>query len=109
MTRLLLLFPTTTYRTKAFLDAALKLGVDVTVASEYPSTLAEKNPEGLLTLSIYEPEKAGRQAAEFSEHYPIDAVVPVDDDTAIVAAYVAAALNLRHNSKESVRAAKNKH
>ena len=34
MPRLLLLLPTTTYRTAAFLGAARKLGVEVVVASE---------------------------------------------------------------------------
>jgi biotin carboxylase len=109
MPRLLLLLPTTTYRTKAFIDAALKLGLDVVAASEQPSTMAAKNPAGLLTLNFLEPEKAGREAAEFAHQFPIDAVIPVDEDTAVVAASIARALKLEHNSEESVRAAKNKY
>ena len=108
MARLLLLLPTTTYRTKAFIDAAMKLGVEVVAASEQPSTLAQKNPAGLLTLDFLDPEKAGREAAEFARQFPIDAVIPVDEDTAVVAATIARTLALDHNSVESVRAAKNK-
>ena len=108
MPRLLLLLPTTTYRTKAFIDAAMRLGVEVVAASERPSTMAQKNPAGLLTLDFLDPEKAGREAAEFARHFPIDAVIPVDEDTAVVAASIARALALDHNSIESVRAAKNK-
>ena len=108
MPRLLLLLPTTTYRTKAFIDAALKLGFDIVAASEKPSTMAATNPAGLLTLNFLEPEKAGRAAAEFAHQFPIDAVIPVDEDTAVVAASIARALKLEHNSEESVRAAKNK-
>jgi biotin carboxylase len=108
MPRLLLLLPTTTYRTKAFIDAAMKLGVEVVAASEQPSTLARKNPTGLLTLNFLDPEKAGHEAAEFARQFPIDAVIPVDEDTAVVAAFIARALALDHNSVESVRAAKNK-
>jgi len=109
MPRVLLLLPTTTYRTKAFLDAALKLGVEVTAASERPSTLADKNPAGLLTLSFLDPERACRQAVEFARDYPIDAIIPVDEDTAVTAAYVARALGLKHNPVEAAIAAKNKH
>jgi biotin carboxylase len=108
MPRLLLLLPTTTYRTKAFIDAAIRLGVEVVAASEQPSTMAQKNPAGLLTLNFLDPEKAGREAAEFARQFPIDAVIPVDEDTAVVAASIARALALDHNSVESVRAAKNK-
>ena len=108
MPRLLLLLPTTTYRTKAFIDAAIKLGVEVVAASEKPSTLAQKNPANLLTLDFLDPEKAGREAAEFARQFPVDAVIPVDEDTAVVAATIARTLALDHNSVESVRAAKNK-
>ena len=106
---MLLLLPTTTYRTKAFVDAALKLDVDVVAASEEPSTLANKNPEGLLTLDFSQPERAARQAREFAAQYPIDAVIPVDEDTAVVAASVTQGLKLRHNPVDAAITAKNKH
>jgi biotin carboxylase len=109
MPRVLLLLPTTTYRTKAFVDAALKLDVDVVAASEQPSTLAGKNPEGLLTLDFSDPEHAARQAGEFAAQFQIDAVIPVDEDTAVVAASVAQGLRLRHNPVEAAITAKNKH
>jgi biotin carboxylase len=109
MPRVLLLLPTTTYRTKAFVEEALKMHVDVVAASEQPSTLADKNPEGLLTLDFDEPGRAARQVEEFAAQFPIDAVIPVDEDTAVVAASVAQALKLRHNPVEAAITAKNKH
>ncbi len=109
MSRLLLLLPTTTYRTQAFLDAARGLGIDVVVASERPSTLENQRPDSLLTLNFQQPEAAVRDAVEFANSYPIDAVVPVDDETTVAAAAIAAALHLPHNSVESARAARNKH
>ncbi|HWN99894.1 MAG TPA: ATP-grasp domain-containing protein [Blastocatellia bacterium] len=109
MPRVLLLLPTTTYRTKAFLDAALKLGIEVVAASEQPSTLQATNPAGLLSLDFSDPQRAAAQAAEFDRSFPIDAVIPVDEDTAVVAANVAHALGLQHNSVESAYAAKHKH
>jgi biotin carboxylase len=109
MPRVLLLLPTTTYRTKAFIDAAMKLDADVVAASEHPNTLADKNPAGLLTLDFSKPGRAARQAEQFAAQFPIDAVIPVDEDTAVVAAYIAQALRLRHNPVEAAITAKNKH
>src|ERR1051326_3960224 len=109
MARLLLLLPTSTYRTKAFLDAAGRMGVDIVAASERPSTLEKQNPAGLLTLDFFNPSAAAQQAAEFARQYPIDAAIPVDEDTAVIAAFVGQALKIKHNSIESVQAAKNKY
>src|ERR1044072_8559798 len=109
MARVLLLLPTTTYRAKAFVDAALKMGVDVVAASESPSTLTARNPEGLLTLNFFDPDQAARQAARYAAERGIDAVIPVDEDTAVVASFVAEALGLNHNPAQSTEAAKNKH
>ena len=109
MPRVLLLLPTTTYRTKAFLDGALKIGAEVVAASERPSTLEAGNPSSLLSLDFADAQQAASQAAEFARRFPIDAVIPVDEDTAVVAAYVARALGLRHNSVESAYTAKHKH
>ncbi|HWP42074.1 MAG TPA: ATP-grasp domain-containing protein [Blastocatellia bacterium] len=108
MARVLLLLPTTTYRTKAFIDAALELGVEITAAAERPSTLEQKNPSSLLTLDFFDPERAAEQARDFAKDFPVDAVIPVDEDTAVAAAGIAEALALDHNPVSSVRVAKNK-
>jgi biotin carboxylase len=109
MPRALLLLPTTTYRTKAYIDAALKLGVDIVAASEISSSLENRNPENLLTLNFFEPEKAAEQAARYAQRFPIDAVIAVDEDTAVVSGFVAEALGLKQNSIASVQIAKNKY
>jgi len=109
MPRLLLLLPTTTYRTAAFVDAARRIGADLTVASEQPSTLEAANPAGLLTLDFRNPERAADQAHDFARRSPIDAVVGVDDDTALVAATVAERLRLKGNPVHAANAARDKH
>ena len=108
MPRVLLLLPTTTYRAPDFLEAARRLGVDVTVASEEPSTLEALNPEGLLSLDFRDPEGAARRAVELSRSHPIDAVVGVDEDTAVVAAAISKALGLPSNPPEAAAAARDK-
>src|SRR5437667_79369 len=64
--RLLLLLPTVTYRTVAFVEAARRLGADLTVASERPSTFERANPTGLVTLDFADPTHAAAQASEFA-------------------------------------------
>ncbi|HEV8674115.1 MAG TPA: ATP-grasp domain-containing protein [Methylomirabilota bacterium] len=94
MRRLLLLIPTTTYRTEDFLEAARKVGVEIVVASERPNTFAGEFPDDLLTLDFADPVKAAAQVADLARRRPIHAVVPVDDLTTVVGAAVAAALGL---------------
>lgn len=108
MARVLLLLPTTTYKTPDFLAAARKLQVDVTVASEEPSTLESVNPGGLLTLDFRDPEECARRAAQFARTYPVNAVVGVDEDTVVTAAVIARALGLPHNPVHATVAARHK-
>jgi formate-dependent phosphoribosylglycinamide formyltransferase (GAR transformylase) len=109
MPRLLLLLPTTTYRTAAFVEAARQIGVELTVASERPSTLEAANPAGLLTLDFAQPERAAETVRTFAREHPIQGVVGVDDDTAIVAAAVAERLTLKGNPVAAALAARDKH
>ena len=109
MPRVLLLLPTTSYRTEAFLDAAVQVGVDVTVASEQANTLGHLNPAALLTLDFNDPQSAAQRVCAFARRYAIDAVVPVDSQVVEVGATIAAALGLRHNSIDSARCAGDKH
>jgi biotin carboxylase len=106
--RVLLLLPTTSYKTPDFLAAARELHVEVTVASEEPSTLERVNPGGLLTLDFRDPEECARRAAQFARTYPMDAVVGVDEDTAVAAAVIARALGLAHNPVHATVAARHK-
>src|SRR6266571_6877951 len=107
--RLLLLLPTTTYRTAAFVEAARRLGVELTVASERPSTFEGAQPTGFLTLDFAAPERAAEQAAEFARRHPVAGVVGVDDDTAVVAAAIAGRLELTGNPVPVALAARDKH
>src|SRR5256885_5714906 len=107
--RLLLLLPTASYRTAAFVEAARRLGVDLTVASERPSTFQDANPRGLLTLDLSDPARAAREARAFAEQQALHGVVGVDDDTAVVGAAIAGGLGLVGNDAAAARAARDKH
>ena len=108
MPRVLLLLPTTSYRTPDFLAAASTLGLDVTVASEEASTMERLNPSGLLTLDFADLAACADRVAAFSASHPIGAVVGVDEATAVAAAAIAERLGLPHNPVASVSAAGNK-
>ena len=107
--RLLLLLPSTTYRATAFVEAARHLGVDLTVASDFPSAFEREQPSGLLTLDFADPPRAAAQAEAFALEHPFVGVVGVDDDTAVVAAAIAGRLGLRGNPTTAALAARDKH
>jgi biotin carboxylase len=107
--RLLLLLPTTTYRTGAFVDAATRLGVELSVASERDSAFSDKESKGLLTLDFRSPRDIAATVREFAARHPVGAVFGVDDETAVAAAHAARALGLRHNPLGAVEAAGDKH
>ncbi len=108
MRRLLLLLPSTTYRATAFVEAARRLDVALSVASDRPSTFQQAQPSGLLTLDFADGDRAAEQAAVFAREHPLDGVVGVDDDTAVIAAAVARRLALRGNPVEAALAARDK-
>jgi biotin carboxylase len=107
--RLLLLVPTTTYRTEDFVEAARRLDVDLVVASERPSTFAGEYPDHLLTLDFTRPDQAAETVAALARRQPIDAVVPVDDLTTVAAAAIAGRLGLPSNPVAAVARARNKY
>jgi biotin carboxylase len=109
MDRVLLLLPTTTYRTQAFVDAARALGVDLVCASERPSTFEAHAPDNLITLDFADPAGAAETIARLATRRPIDAAVPVDDLTTVVAAAIATRLGLKTNAVAAAVAARNKH
>jgi hypothetical protein len=72
MPRLLLLLPTTTYRTAAFLGAARKLGVEVVVASERAHVFQQAQPGRFLSLDFLHHDQAARQVLAFAATRPIE-------------------------------------
>ncbi|RKU15151.1 phosphoribosylglycinamide synthetase [Candidatus Poribacteria bacterium] len=107
--RVLLLLPTRTYRATDFLEAALKLNVEVVVASEEAATTADLSPRHTLVLDFSAPAAATQTIVEFAETHPIAAIVGVDDDTTLLATTASGALGLPHNPVDSAKATRNKY
>ena len=109
MKRVLLLMTVNTYRASAYLIAAERAGLTVTVATDRPDVLADLNPGGSLTLDFFDPEKAAAEIKSFADVYPIDAIVAVDDDTVITGAMAAEALGLPSHTVEAAHATRSKY
>ena len=108
MDRLLLLLPTTTYRTQDFLAAARTLGLDLVCASERPNTLEAQLPDHFLTVDFTDPDGAAATVAAFSRSNPLRAVVGVDDVTAVAAAAIAERLGLTSSAVAAVATVRDK-
>ena len=106
--RVLLVMRTRTYRAEAFLRAAERVGVDVTVATEREQPLGRLAPGGTVALDFTDARSAEEQVRRFAAEYPLAAIVGVDDDTTVLAARLARSLGLPHNSVEAVQAARYK-
>ncbi len=106
--RVLLLLPTASYRAVDFLEAAGKLGAELTIASEKRNLLSVQNLAGYLTLNFKNLERSVTKVLKFAEKYPINAAVGVDDATVVAAACLAEQLSLRGNPLKAVEASRNK-
>jgi len=66
-------------------------------------------PSALLTVDFLNPEGAAERSVRFFEEHPFQAVVPVDEDTAVVAAAISRAVGLPHNPPLAAMATRLKH
>jgi formate-dependent phosphoribosylglycinamide formyltransferase (GAR transformylase) len=108
MPRLLLLLPVTTYRADAFLEAAGHLNLAVTIGTDAAGWPGPRRPPDHLELDFNNHDRAVRSVQEYHAVRRIDAVIGVDDTTAVLAAAVSHALGLPHNPPAAVSAARNK-
>ncbi|HSB41558.1 MAG TPA: ATP-grasp domain-containing protein [Methylomirabilota bacterium] len=106
--RLLLLIPTTSYRTEDFVEAARALDVDLVVAADRPNVMAGEFPDHLLTLPFNDATTAAREMQAYAARRPLDAVVPVDDATTVVASAIGEVLGLRVNPMAAAQATRDK-
>jgi biotin carboxylase len=108
MPRILLLMPSSTYRATDFLAAAHGMEVDVVVGTDRKQTLADAAPGQNLTLDFQSSDAAIGEARAFAASYPLDAVLGVEDEAAVLAARIGQALGLRSNPPHAVQAASDK-
>jgi biotin carboxylase len=106
--RVLLLMAAKTYRAKAFMTAARRLGVDVVVGSDERGPLARKTAGSQIGLDLARPARSASRIVKIAEERPFDAIVNVDDATTVVAAQAATKLGLVSNSVDAARITRDK-
>ncbi len=101
--RLLLVAPSRSYRVGDFLDAALAMGCEVTVASDAVSAI----PGSFIPVSFDDPVAAGERLADLVG--AVDGVVGTDGSAIVVAAETARMLGLPANAADALVAAGDKY
>ena len=109
MLRVLLLIPTTSYRAKDFLDAADAVGATAVVGSDQPQVLADAAPGTSLAVNFHDIDAGVSTITEFHRDHPLDAIIPADEQAAVLAAAASAASGLGHSPTRAVEIASNKH
>lgn len=106
MSRVLVILPTSSYRTADFVTAAAKLGIDLAVASEEdpPLDLGDR----FVRIDCRDPEKAAAAIVALADHTPIDAVVAADDAGVIIAAVASERLGLPGHPPAAAAATRDK-
>ena len=107
MKRILILAATTGYQTRVFEEAARRLGLEVTLATDRCKTLDDPWGDDAIPVRFHKPADAIPVLA--SAPGRPDGVVAVGDRPTVVAAMAAAEFGLPYHSVEAVTAARNKY
>jgi biotin carboxylase len=106
--RLVLLFTTTGYEAREFVQAAANLGVETVLGSDRCHVLADPWQDGALPLRFEQPAAAARHIVEYARTQPLQAILPVGDTPLFTAALASQALGLSHNAPEAITLSRNK-
>lgn len=107
--RLLLIIPTTTYRTVAFMTAAERLNIEIIVASEQPQILSNLVPDTTIKIDLHQIDKSIETVKRFYRKTPFQAVLGVDDKTVLLASHINRSLFLPDNPVKAVESTLNKY
>src|SRR5882672_11218802 len=108
MARVLLLAATTGYQTRAFGDAAERLGVELVFATDRCHLIEDPWQDGAIPIRFYDEAAAVEAIVESARSRPIDGVLVVGDRPTVIAARVAAALGLPWHPPDAAAIARHK-
>src|SRR5438067_10605406 len=92
--RILLLATTTGYQTRAFIEAAKRLGLEAVFGTDRCHVLDDPWQDGALPLRFEDSEGSARQIVEYSCWNPLSAIVVVGDCLTLTASSACRALGL---------------
>jgi biotin carboxylase len=102
---ILLLTTPSSYRARAFLAAAERLGVQAETLVDAPPELAR----GCRLAADFRGPAALALIEEYAREHPLAAIIAVDDSGSMLAAEASARLRLPHNAPDAALAARNKY
>jgi biotin carboxylase len=108
MMRLLLLSNTTGYQANAFREAAARIGVEITLATDRCHVLEDPWGDAAIPVKFHEPLESANVIAEQARKTPFSGVVAIGDAPTMTAARAAEQLGLKFHPPFAVEGAKNK-
>ncbi len=106
--RVMLLFATTGYEGRDFVEAARRLGVRPILGTDRCHILEDPWSDGAIPLRFEDPAGAAKEIVAYARRVPLDALVPVGDRPTLAAAMASEALGLPHNPPAAAVACRNK-
>src|SRR5262245_65485849 len=92
MTRVLVLATTTGYQTRAFGEAAERLGVELAFATDRCHLIDDPWQDGAVPIRFHDEDASTSAVLEAAARRPVDGLVVVGDRPTVIAARVAEAL-----------------
>ena len=108
MSRVLIFATTTGYQTRAFGDAAVRLGVDLVFATDRCHLIEDPWQDHAIPIRFYDEDTSVAAIIQSAHDRPIDGVIAVGDRPTVIAARVADALGLSFHSPEATAIARDK-
>lgn len=108
MSRLLLLATTTGYQTRAFDDAAVRMGVDLVLATDRCDVLDDPWRDRAIPIRFHDQEASVAAILEATRSARLDGVLAVGDRPTVIAARVLQELGMPGHSPVAAAAARNK-
>lgn len=107
--RLLLLCATTGYQTRAFVEAAARLGLEVVFGTDRCQVLEDPWQDGALPLRFENARESAAQIVDYARKNRLDAIVALGDRPTPTAAWACQELGLVHNLPEAAEACRDKY
>src|SRR5436190_15867529 len=108
MPRILVLATTTGYQTRAFGEAAGRLGVELVFATDRCHMLEDPWQDGAIPVRFHDEEASVDAIVDAARTRPIDGVLAVGDRPTVIAARVAQRLGLPGHPPDAAAIARNK-
>ena len=105
----ILIIPSASYRTSAFINAVEKLDLKVLVISDKSQVFSGKYPDNLIIMNFHHWKDRLDEISEWAERNGLKAVIGVDEESIVLAANLSNYLQVEHNPVESVLLTKDKY